>query len=97
MGNVLILTEQRVILKNVSWETYEHLLSDHLDKSVPRFAFDRGRLEIMSPSSEHEEYKQALTMLVEMLADGMGIDIRSLGSTTSKAASSTKDRGRASF
>ncbi len=84
MGNVLTLPEQRVILENVSWETYEHLLSDHLDKSVPRFAFDRGRLEIMSPSSEHEEYKQALTMLVEMLADGLGIDIRSLGSTTFK-------------
>ena len=38
----------------------------------------------MSPSSEHEEYKQALTMLVEMLADGLGIDIRNLGSTTFK-------------
>jgi Uma2 family endonuclease len=68
----------------VSWETYEHLLSDHVDKSVPRFTFDRGRLEIMSPSSEHEEYKQALTLLVEMLADGLGIDIRNLGSTTFK-------------
>ncbi|MFZ0963424.1 MAG: Uma2 family endonuclease [Terriglobia bacterium] len=84
MGNVLTLPEQRVVLEDVSWETYEHLLSDHLDKSVPRFTFDRGRLEIMSPSSEHEEYKQALTMLVEMLADGLGIDIRNLGSTTFK-------------
>ena len=84
MGNVITLPEQRVVLEDVSWETYEHLLSDHLDKSVPRFTFDQGRLEIMSPSSEHEEYKQALTMLVEMLADGLGIDIRNLGSTTFK-------------
>jgi Uma2 family endonuclease len=84
MGSVLTLPEQRVVLEDVSWETYEHLLSDHADKSVPRFTFDRGRLEIMSPSSEHEEYKQALTMLVEMLADGLGIDIRNLGSTTFK-------------
>jgi len=84
MGNVLTLPQQRVVLEDVSWGTYEHLLSDHLDKSVPSFAFDRGRLEIMSPSSEHEEYKQALTMLVEMLADGLGIDIRNLGSTTFK-------------
>jgi Uma2 family endonuclease len=84
MGNVLTLPEQRVVLEDVSWETYEHLLADHLEKSVPRFTFDRGRLEIMSPSSEHEEYKQALTMLVEMLADGLGIDIRNLGSTTFK-------------
>jgi len=84
MGDVLTLPEQRVVLEDVSWGTYERLLSDHLDKSVPRFTFDRGRLEIMSPSSEHEEYKQALTMLVEMLADGRGIDIRNLGSTTFK-------------
>jgi Uma2 family endonuclease len=84
MGNVLTLPEQRVVLEDVSWATYEHLLSDHLDKSVPRFTFDRGRLEIMRPSSEHEEYKQALTMLVVMLADGLGIDIRNLGSTTFK-------------
>jgi len=46
MGNFLTLPEQRVVLEDVRWETYEHLLSDHLDKSVPRFTFDRGRLEI---------------------------------------------------
>ena len=55
IGNVLTLPEQRFILENVSWETYEHLLSDHLDTSAPRFTFDRGRLEITRPSSEHEE------------------------------------------
>jgi Uma2 family endonuclease len=35
----------------------------------------------MSPSSDHEECTQTLTLLVEMLADGLGTDIRSLGST----------------
>jgi Uma2 family endonuclease len=84
MGNVLTLPEERVVLQNVSWETYEHLLSDHRDAAAPRFTFDRGRLEIMSPSSEHEEYKQTLTLLVEELADGLGMDIRNLGSTTFK-------------
>ncbi len=84
MGNVITLPEQRVVLENVSWDVYENILSGHLDRSVPRFTFDRGRLEIMSPSSEHEEYKQALTLLVEILADALRIDIRSLGSTTFK-------------
>jgi Uma2 family endonuclease len=84
MGNVLTLPEERVVLHHVSWETYEHLLSDHVSASAPRFTFDRGILEIMSPSSEHEEYKQALTLLVEELADGLGMDIRNLGSTTFK-------------
>ena len=84
MGNVLTLPEERVVLQNVSWETYERLLSDHVEASAPRFTFDRGRLEIMSPSSEHEEYKQTMALLVEELADGLGMDIRNLGSTTFK-------------
>ncbi len=84
MGSVVTVPEKRMVLQNVSWETYERLLSDHADASTPRFTFDRGMLEIMSPSSEHEEYKQALTLVVQMLADGLGMDIRNLGSTTFK-------------
>jgi Uma2 family endonuclease len=41
-------------------------------------------LEIMSPSSEHETFKQTLSLLVEMLAEGLGVDIQNLGSTTFK-------------
>ncbi len=82
MVATLALPEQRVVLQNVSWSTYERLLSEHNDTPTPRLNFDRGTLEIMSPSSEHEEYKQALTLLVEMLADGFRIDVRNLGSTT---------------
>ncbi len=32
--------EQRVILTDVSWQTYEGLLADHADRRVPRFAYD---------------------------------------------------------
>ena len=84
MGYVITLPNERLVLENVSWETYEHLLADHLDASAPRFTYDRGRLEIMSPSSEHEEYRQTLTLLVELLAERLSIDIRNLGSTTFK-------------
>jgi len=84
MATVLSLPEQRVILRGVSWETYESLLSDHGDASAPRFTFDRGVLEIMSPSSEHEEYNRTLALLVEVLAEELRMDIRNLGSMTFK-------------
>jgi Uma2 family endonuclease len=84
MGTVVTIPDQRMVLHNVSWDTYERLLADQGDAPSPRFTFDRGVLEIMSPSSEHEEYKDALTLMVRMLADGLGMDIRSLGSTTFK-------------
>ena len=64
MGNVLTLPEERVLLQSVSWETYERLLFDHGDTSAPRFTFDRGMLEIMSPSSEQEVSADDLSRLL---------------------------------
>ena len=48
--------DQRITLRNLSWETYRRLLSEHGEVSSPRFTFDRGVLEIMSPSAEHERH-----------------------------------------
>src|ERR671922_101249 len=73
---------QRVILRGVSWATYERLLADFQDSHAAHFAYDRGRLEIMVLSAEHEEDKDVLTLLVNVLAEEMGIDLRSFGSTT---------------
>lgn len=82
MATVLSPPEQRVILHNVSWETYEHLVADLQDSSAPRMTFDRGTLEIMSPSSEHERYNRTIAQIVEELAVEMDVNLDSLGSTT---------------
>ncbi len=71
--------EQRVVLRNVSWETYERLLAENLDHSSPRFTYDRGVLEIMSPSAEHEWYNQLLSDLVKLLPRELRIDVLRLG------------------
>ncbi|MBI4472553.1 MAG: Uma2 family endonuclease [Acidobacteria bacterium] len=78
------LAEQRVVLRNVSWETYERLLKDLENSSAPRLTFDRGVLEIMSPLSEHEQYNRNLSLLIEVFAEEFDIDIGNLGSTTFK-------------
>jgi Uma2 family endonuclease len=44
--------------------------------------YDRGTLEIMSPSSEHERYNRTVAQIVEELAVEMDVNIDSLGSTT---------------
>ncbi len=74
--------EQRVVLHNVSWGTYERLLEDHENNSAPRFTYDRGELEIMSPSPEHEAYNRSIALLVELLAEELSVDVYDLGSTT---------------
>ena len=82
MTTVVSQPEQIVELHNVSWETYERLLADHLDSSSPRFTYDRGTLEIMSPSPEHERINRSIAMFVEVLAEEMNLDLDDLGSTT---------------
>ena len=84
MATVLTAPEQKVILRNVSWETYERLLDERGDDPVPRFNFDQGDLEIMRPSSEHEEFKCTFAQIVDVVAEELGINARGLGSTTFK-------------
>ena len=74
--------EQRVVLHNVRWETYERLLAEQADSSAPRFTYDRGELEIMSPSPEHERVNRRLAQLVLALTEEMGVEAEDLGSTT---------------
>jgi Uma2 family endonuclease len=76
--------EQRIVLYDISWETYERLLADHLDNSVPHFTYDRGVLAIVSPLPEHEKVNRTISLLVELLAEEFGVDLENLGSTTFK-------------
>ena len=74
--------EQRVLLRNVSWETYERLIAEREERPVPRFFYDRGVLEIVSPSIEHEGIGRLCALLVELLAEEMGLDVFDAGHTT---------------
>ncbi len=82
--------QARVVIHNVSWETYEALLRDRGDEG-PRMAYDRGELEVMSPSFRHETLKTVLARLVEVFSEVLGIDILSSGSTTFRRQ--LKERG----
>lgn len=64
--------EQRIILHDVGWESYERLLTDFADRRVPRFAYDRRVLEIASPTPKHEKDNLALAQVVESVCDRGG-------------------------
>ncbi len=82
MPTVVSPPEERVLLRHVSWETYERLLEDHLDRSSPRFTYDQGVLEIRSPIAKHEWYSELVSDLVKLLARTLRVCILSLRSTT---------------
>ena len=76
--------EQRTVLHNVSWETFEALLRDTGEDRGSRFAYDCGVLEIMTPLFEHENPKSNFGNFIIALAEELGIEVRSAGSTTLK-------------
>ena len=82
MATVMSTPDTSVVLHDVSWRTYESLLKDFVDRSSPRLTFDRGTLEIMSPTKQHEEFNRILALLVDTASDELGLDVQSLGSTT---------------
>ncbi|MEH2240775.1 Uma2 family endonuclease [Nostoc sp.] len=78
------LAEQRTVLHNVSWETFEALLRDTGEDRGSRFAYDCGVLEIMTPLFQHENPKIQFDRFIFALAEEVGVEIKSAGSTTLK-------------
>jgi Uma2 family endonuclease len=76
--------ETRLLLHNVSWETYERLLAESIDNSGTRFTYDEGNLEIMVVSIGHENPNRTLSDLVVITAIETGRDFSRGGSTTFK-------------
>jgi len=73
--------DSRVVFSNVSWETYEALTQDR-GAGGPRLAYDRGVLEAMSSSIQHEKWKSLIGALVRAYSEELGIDLQGSGCTT---------------
>jgi hypothetical protein len=72
--------EDRILLPNSSWETYERLLAEREERRSPRFFYDRGVIEISSPSAGYNMTSRIIATLVELLAEEANIDIENAGS-----------------
>ena len=75
------LPQQRFVVRQSSWQTYQAVLKAFEDSPV-RVTFDRGALELMSPSGPHERLKKLLDRLISAAAEELEIPLRSQGSTT---------------
>jgi Uma2 family endonuclease len=83
--------EPRFLLRGVGWAGYEAMLGIVGDRRSVRITYDRGDLELMSPSSEHEEFGHLLGRVVVTVTEELRIPCRGLRSTTWRKQ--LKDRG----
>ncbi len=82
MTATLIQSPDRVILQNISWQTYRSLIADFEREPAIRLTYDRGTLEIRMPLDPHETYKKLLGRSIEAATEEFDLEIRSMGSRT---------------
>ena len=84
--------DQVVLVHNISWKQYDAFLAILGDNHPGiRTHYLEGTLEIMSPSSKHENVKTMLARLVEVYALERNVDLNGFGSTTFRRRA--KERG----
>ncbi len=81
MSTIPVSSEQRVVLRSVSWDTYL-ALSKEAGPGSGRMTYDQGVLEIMSPGMPHEIAKRLIGRMIETFTLCREIEIRSSSSTT---------------
>ena len=71
----------RFLLHGVSWETYV-ALRDAPENYHVRMTYDRGELEMMSPSKPHEHFAELLDRLIHTWTEELDLDIVSCRTMT---------------
>lgn len=60
--------DQRIVISGVSPETHQRLLEDLGDQPVPRVTYWKGVLQLISPTSQHEQLIELLCEVVKIHA-----------------------------
>lgn len=82
MTATLIQSPNRVVLRNISWQSYQSLIRDFAQEPAMRLTYDHGTLEIRIPLDPRETYKKLIGRLIEAATEELALEIRSLGSRT---------------
>jgi Uma2 family endonuclease len=70
-----------ILLREVSWETYQTLRNEEANNHV-RMIYDRGDLELMSPMKKHGKVTRLLDLMIYEWTQLHGIEVESGGNMT---------------
>ena len=74
--------EQRVVIQNITWQTFKAMLSEMGSDRGTRLAYAEGTVEIMSPLMPHENSNRLIEGFVVVLCEELGLEIKRSGSLT---------------
>ena len=81
-SDTLLVPAQRLVLQGLTWHDYIQIGNILCDRPAMRLTFNRGTLEIMVTSREHDFFKKRLGRLIEILAEVFRCSIEPAGDMT---------------
>ena len=76
--------EQRVLLCDISWQSYEQILAALGERRSARLIYFDGNLEIMTPLEEHEGPSSRIDQFINVVTEESNQELKSLQSTRLK-------------
>jgi Uma2 family endonuclease len=74
--------ENRILLENISWQTFKTMLAEMGTERKTRLAYDHGNIEIVTPQMPHENSNRLIELFIEILCEELGLEVKSVGSLT---------------
>ncbi|ELS31688.1 MULTISPECIES: Uma2 family endonuclease [Pseudanabaena] len=82
ISNLEISPANNAVLPNISWQTYQAMLTDMGSQRSIHLAYYHGVLEIKMPLGLHETINYILERIIIALTEELDLGIRGFGSTT---------------
>jgi len=77
-----VLPKHRLVLYDVEWRDYERFLRLFSDRPGVHLTYDRGVLEIMTLSHQHENFGRTIGRFIVVLTEELDLPVKGGGSTT---------------
>jgi Uma2 family endonuclease len=80
--SIPLVGEKRVIFHNLSWQSYQQILTALPQTRSAQLIYDQGILEITMPSEDHDFFSRMIGLFIHTLVEELDLEIKTMGSTT---------------
>lgn len=82
MVTTAIPGETRVLLENITWQTFKTMLAEMGSERANKISYRQGNIEIMTPLKPHESSNRLIEVFVGVLCEELGLEVNRVGSLT---------------
>ena len=82
MVTTAIPGETRVLLENITWQTFKTMLAEMGSERANKISYRQGNIEVMTPLKLHESSNRLIEVFVGVLCEELGLEVNRVGSLT---------------